>query len=193
MASKFLPIFLLYLQTSSTVLASYSDNNSSLLQEENEFELQTQQTEEDGVKIAENSLTTESPAAASDFNSIICSTFPGTCSRLQSFTRQLFRLGGFEGRGPKDLIAIVSTMLATLLGAILVKLNVLIVLSLISVGIGKILVLLLTLKSHLFAHQKTQQPSIVYEKIYYPHHKEYNMNQLPQTYQDDYSTYNLSS
>lgn len=100
----------------------------------------------------------------------------------------LFCTGAFEGRGPKDLIAIVSTMLAALLGAILVKLNVLIVLSLISVGIGKLLVLILTLKSHLFAG-KTQQP-VVYEKVYYPH-REY-VNQMPQSYHDEYSTYNLS-
>lgn len=81
-------------------------------------------------------------------------------------------------------------MLATLLGAILVKLNVLIVLSMISVGIGKLLVLILTLKSHLFAHKTPQQP-VVYEKVYYPHHREYS-NPVPQSYHEDYQTYNLS-
>ena len=94
--------------------------------------------------------------------------------------------GVFEGRGPKDMIAIVSTMLATLMGAILVKLNVLIVLSLISVGIGKILVLLFSLRSQLFTH--LAHHPIVLEKIHHPHHKDH----VHQLHHEDYSPYDLS-
>lgn len=99
-------------------------------------------------------------------------------------------------RGPKDLIAIISTLLATLLGAILVKLNVLIVLSLISVGIGKLLLFVFALKLPLFAHKTHQQPQIVYEKVYYPHHHHdrsgddagefYPKTIGPQAYREDY-------
>ncbi len=100
-------------------------------------------------------------------------------------------LGEFEARGPKDLIAIISTMLATLLGAILVKLNVLIVLSVISVGIGKLLLLVLSLKSQIFTHKPHQQP-IVYEKIYYPHRGHRKDFQIPQGYYEDYPSYEIS-
>lgn len=64
-------------------------------------------------------------------------------------------------------------MLASLLGAILVKLNVLIVLSLISVGIGKLLLLVLALKTKIFSggdHSHQHQQPVVYEKVYIPRH-----------------------
>lgn len=80
-------------------------------------------------------------------------------------------------------------MLATLLGAILVKLNVLIVLSLISIGIGKILLIILTVKSHIFEHKVQRQP-VFHENTYYPRrgyiseHSEYIQDDTP---------YNLSN
>lgn len=95
-----------------------------------------------------------------------------------------------EARGPKDLIAIISTMLATLLGAILVKLGVLIVLSVISIAIGKLLLIVLTFKTHLFGHKIQAQP-IIYEKVYYPHgniHRDWQP-QSEQSYIDEHSPY----
>lgn len=83
-------------------------------------------------------------------------------------------------------------MLATLLGAILVKLGVLIVLSVISIAIGKIILIVITLKSHLFGHKFQAQP-IVFEKVYYPHgHGNIHRDWQPQTgqnYIDEHSPY----
>lgn len=80
-------------------------------------------------------------------------------------------------------------MLATLMGAILVKLGVLIVLSVISIAIGKLILIVLTLKSHLSGHKVHPQP-IIYEKIYYPHNIHRDLHpQMGQTYTDQHSPY----
>lgn len=94
----------------------------------------------------------------------------------------------FQGRGIKDFIGIVSTILAALLGAILVKLNALIVLSVISVGIGKLLLMITSFKLfHGLSHGKhSPSPSIIvtdrirsaYQPAYY-YQEEYDHHPPP--------------